>query len=413
METQEKRVMSLFSGCGGMDLGFEGGFQIFKNCLNLDIHSDWIDKDISKDQVILKNNPYTTVFANDINHSAKLAWDNYFKKFGHDESIYTCESIVDLIKKYQSGEFSFPNNIDILTGGFPCQDFSNAGKRLGFSSTKSHYGRIKTNQNEENRGNLYLWMKKTIEIVKPKIFIAENVKGLISIKDAKDIIVRDFSKANNNDYLILTPKVLLSADYGIPQTRQRIIFIGFSKNALTNEALQALSSDNIPKEYDPYPIKTYSDDTDGHQLKKYVNSGSILLDLKEPDKSKDISQQHYSKARFLSNNSQGQIEVDLNSLAPTIRSEHHGNIEFRRLNLANGGKNIHELKKGLDQRRLTVRECARIQTFPDDYQFIINIGKNRVSGSEAYKLIGNAVPPLLAYHLARRIDQNWSLYFGD
>ena len=69
---------------------------------------------------------------------------------------------------------------------------------------------------------------------------------------------------------------------------------------------------------------------------------------------------------------------------------------------------------GKIERRLTIRECARIQTFPDDYQFIINKSgdKKGVSATDAYKIIGNAVPPLLAYHIAKRLENNWELYFG-
>jgi DNA (cytosine-5)-methyltransferase 1 len=96
---------------------------------------------------------------------------------------------------------------------------------------------------------------------------------------------------------------------------------------------------------------------------------------------------------------------------PTIRSEHHGNIEYRRLSAEHGGQNRTELDGLFPERRLTVRECARIQTFPDDYQFVIRAKDNGVSPSEAYKVIGNAVPPLLAYHLAKNIEQKWSLFF--
>jgi len=110
---------------------------------------------------------------------------------------------------------------------------------------------------------------------------------------------------------------------------------------------------------------------------------------------------------------QGQIEVDLNGIGPTIRSEHHGNIEYRRLSIENGGRYINELSSGKKERRLTIRECARIQTFPDDYQFIISKseGDKSVSASEAYKLIGNAVPPLLGFHIAKRLEDNWEKYF--
>jgi DNA (cytosine-5)-methyltransferase 1 len=418
---KEKRVMSLFSGCGGMDLGFEGGFSVFKNSVNINKNSDWIAYEDSNETYILKKNSYKIVFANDINKYAKIAWLNYFSKYGYSDTIYNSESIVDIINKFYNNDFEFPKNIDVLTGGFPCQDFSLAGKRLGFSSIKNHKGEIKKTINEENRGNLYVWMKKTIEIVKPKIFIAENVKGLISLKNAKELIIQDFSKANDNDYLIIEPKVLLSANYGIPQSRERIIFIGFSKNALNKKALEALSKEIIPDIYDPYPVITHINKKkyfinkllEDKYLYDYVSSKDVFCGLKEPDKSDDSSQKAYSKAKYLSNGSQGQIEIDLDGITPTIRSEHHGNIEFRRLSTFHGGKHKEELDNGLQERRLTVRECARLQTFPDDYQFVFNYNSFNLSPSEAYKRIGNAVPPLLAYHIAKRLEQKWNLYFGD
>ena len=113
---------------------------------------------------------------------------------------------------------------------------------------------------------------------------------------------------------------------------------------------------------------------------------------------------------------QGQKEIDLDDIGPTIRSEHHGNIEYRRLSQANGGRIEEELAKGLKERRLTPRECALIQTFPPDYDFVFrkkDSSRFEVSPSSAYKLIGNAVPPLLAYHLAKRIESVWGLYFGE
>jgi DNA (cytosine-5)-methyltransferase 1 len=76
--------------------------------------------------------------------------------------------------------------------------------------------------------------------------------------------------------------------------------------------------------------------------------------------------------------------------------------------LEHGGKNIAELNSGLAERRLTVRECARIQTFPDDYEFVI---PTQLSASDGYRLIGNAVPPLLAYRLAQRLEQVWDEVF--
>ena len=112
---------------------------------------------------------------------------------------------------------------------------------------------------------------------------------------------------------------------------------------------------------------------------------------------------------------QGQNEINLDGLAPTIRSEHHGNIEYRRLSAMHGGQNVEELSQGLLERRLTPRECALIQTFPPDYPFVTykrGAKSFRVSPSGAYKVIGNAVPPVLAYNIAKRIESVWPLYFG-
>ena len=95
----------------------------------------------------------------------------------------------------------------------------------------------------------------------------------------------------------------------------------------------------------------------------------------------------------------------------TIRAEHHGNIEFRRLNLENGGAYVKEIKGGLKQRRLTVRECARLQTFPDEYEFVFNNKSKNLSTSAAYKLIGNSVPPLFAYHFAKYYQRIWKNIF--
>jgi DNA (cytosine-5)-methyltransferase 1 len=127
----------------------------------------------------------------------------------------------------------------------------------------------------------------------------------------------------------------------------------------------------------------------------------------------DIEQQSYSKAKYMGRHCQGQTEVNLDSVSPTIRAEHHGNIEFRRLAIEHGGRYNNELERGMKERRLTIRECARIQTFPDDYSFIIpsSLGQPSVSASEAYKLIGNAVPPLLGYNLAKSIEEKWERYF--
>jgi DNA (cytosine-5)-methyltransferase 1 len=415
-ETKTLNVLSLFSGCGGMDLGFEGGFTVHNDSINETLSPNFIATKTDNSLVLLKPTRFRTVFANDILPEARNAWNGYFRERGRFENIYHLESIVDLVKRHKQGEAIFPENIDVVTGGFPCQDFSLAGKRKGFDSHKDHNGRLigLSEATTETRGQLYMWLKEVVEITRPKIFIAENVKGLTNLSNVKEIIQNDFASINGNGYLVLPPRVLHAADYGVPQNRERVIFIGISKEALKPEALKALSSQKIADSFNPYPAPTHSFTAKGEKLKKPVNLSTIFKGLEEPEKSADPSQQFYSKARFMGRHCQGQKEIDLNGIGPTIRAEHHGNIEYRRLSAANGGTITGELEKGLPERRLTPRECGLIQTFPTDYNFVTPSGRGRftVSPSAAYKIIGNAVPPLLAYNIAKRLESLWEVYFG-
>lgn len=417
---QEKKVLSLFSGCGGIDLGFEGDFSVLKKSVNLKINKDWKIDEIDDKWVKLKKTVFHTVFANDIKPEAKSAWVNYFTKKGFFSENYYLDSIVNLVKLQKGNKLNiFPMNVDVLIGGFPCQDFSVAGKRMGFESNKGHDGN-RINDKEptvENRGQLYMWMREVIALTKPKVFVAENVKGLTNLKDAKEVIEKDFSSVCNGGYLVVSAQVINAANYGVPQGRERVIFFGFKKSALTPTALNELSKAELSEKYTPYPLKTHYLPGEIKQdgLEKFVTVRDALEGLKEPERSDDLSHQKYSKAKYMGKHCQGQQEVHLDGIGPTIRSEHHGNIEFRRLSSEHGGKYIEELNQGLKERRLSVRECARIQTFPDDYEFVIpqRNGNKSVSGSEAYKIIGNAVPPLLGYHIAKRLEKNWKLYFGE
>ncbi len=406
------KMLSLFSGCGGMDIGFEGNFVCLKKSINSDIHPDWI-KETSGDWVRVAPTIFDTVFANDIRPDAKAAWVSYFGQYKQNANdIYHLDSIVDLVKRAKAGEKVFPDGIDIVTGGFPCQDFSIAGKRLGFNSKKSHLGVTLTDDEPsiESRGQLYMWMREVISLTSPKLFIAENVKGLTNLEDVKEIIEHDFAEAGNGGYIVVPAKVLYAPDYGVPQSRERVIFFGFKKNAMTEDAKKALTQAVIPKQYDPYPVKTH-----GNKLYPTVTCADAFIGLAEPNESSDISQKKYSQAKYMGAHCQGQTEIKLDSVGPTIRSEHHGNIEFRRLSAEHGGKHVEELDAGLKERRLSVRECARIQTFPDEYQFILKKTElNRgVSSSDAYKIIGNAVPCVLAYHIAKTIEAKWLLYFEE
>ena len=407
-------VLSLLSGCGGMDIGFEGGFICHKKSVPT---LSKIERAISNDWVLLKKNRFHTVFANDILPEAQKTWLKYMRRFEKEPDMYHLESVVNLIKLHESGHKIFPNNIDVVTGGFPCQDFSVAGKRKGFESEVLHDGKknYEDSTKFENRGRLYYWMKQVIDIVKPKMFVAENVKGLVSLGDVKNIIQRDFASAGDGGYVVLDPVVLNAGDYGVPETRERVIFIGIKKSALREEVRLAFESHDLPDSLSPFPNPTHNYTIGDEGLSAPVTCEDILKELKEPEESNDNSQKFYSKAKYMGAHCQGQTEINLHGLGPTIRSEHHGNIEYRRLSVEHGGKNVEELAMGLKERRLTPRECALIQTFPPDYPFVFYKGhtsKLEVSPSMAYKVIGNAVPPVLAYNIACRIESLWNTYFG-
>ncbi len=309
------KIVSLFSGCGGLDLGFEGGFE-------------FIGKKYAKTN-------FEVVFANDIMPDACKTFEQNFK------SLVVCEDIREILKNKQE----IIPDCDVVTGGFPCQDFSLAGKRLGFNS---------------ERGLLYQSMKKVIELKKPKFFVAENVKGLMNLSGALETIKSDFRSINPQ--YVVTHKLFNAANYEVPQTRERVLIFGVRKDI--HEKLG---------EYAP-PIEVL-DKT------HWISSKQAIDDLLTHNKQLK-HQDQYSKAKNYGAHMQGNkpIKADIPSI--TIRAEHHGNIEFHYS----------------ESRRLSVRECARLQSFPDSFKFY-------GSGSSIYKQIGNAVPPILAWHVAKSIEK--------
>jgi len=337
---QPYRVLSLFSGMAGMDLAFGSG--------DVTVHRDsvpaeWVDRPASTPGfVTLKKLPFTGVFQNDILRSAhQIAEQN---GWAHN---YVEEDIRELLKKGHP----FPE-ADVVVGGFPCQDFSHAGKRQGFDS---------------ERGTLYRAFVDVVRLIQPAAFIAENVNGLLTMKgNPIDIIVADFASIGYD----VRYQLIKCEEYGIPQTRWRVIITGTHKDKVGRLA------PDIPCPNRRVPIATY------------------FQHLKEPEETDDQAQTVYSKAKRLARG-QGQQEARLQYPGPTMRAEHHGNIEFRRL--ADGANG--QAEPGLPERRLTVREAALIQTFPPDC-ILTSGNKPTMIG---YKPIGNAVPPLLGYIVARHV----------
>jgi DNA (cytosine-5)-methyltransferase 1 len=316
MDKKRYKVVSLFAGCGGLDLGFVGNF-------------DFLGKRYG-------SNNFEIIWANDIDESSCVSYQKYFKH------KIVCGDIVKILEsKYVSSlDKALPKKADIVLGGFPCQDFSHAGKRKGFNSM---------------RGLLYKSMAEVIKRTKPVLFVAENVEGLLTMNGGEAIqtIVKDFKKLGYH----VVYKLLTAANYGVPQIRKRVIIVGTRK-------------DKLPPFEHPKPILNEN---------IWVNLKQAIGDLEKINEGK-IANHYWSKAK--KNKGQGNSVVSADKPGPTMRTEHHGNIEYH----WNG------------KRRLSAREAARIQSFPDDYIFY-------PSTSSAYKQIGNAVPPVLAWHVATAIEK--------
>ena len=298
-------VVSYFCGCGGLDLGFCGGF-------------DYRGQHYKK-------NPFKFLAAFDNNESCIETYNAYFSPKG---------TVADL-KELD------PTNVpaaDILLGGFPCQDFSSSGPLKGLTS---------------ERGRLYQVMIKYMETHQPKIVVGENVLNLSRMQDGMVIkkITDDLAACG---YHVKVWSVY-APDYGIPQARTRLIFV-----CVRNDIA------GFPREIAPI-FK------DHHRSIEWAIGDLVgITDESVPNQS-----QYFKASLAKKGNGQGDEKSDRNKPAYTVRANPKSRIQFH---------------YSLD-RRLTVRECARIQTFPDDFVF-------KHSMTTSISQIGNAVPPVLAHQIA-------------
>ena len=307
------KVVSLFSGAGGLDLGFKmAGHEI--------------------------------VWAND---NFPEAVETYKTNIG-DHIV--CEDIhnIDVTK--------IPD-CDIVIGGFPCQGFS-------IANMKRHA--------DDSRNELYKMLIKVITEKQPKFFVAENVKGILSLEhgEVMKMIMSDF---NSIGYTAVY-KVLNAADYGVPQLRNRVIIVGI-KNG-------------IDFKYE-YPRPTHNQNgTDG--LKKWVSVGEALKDIPDPDLPNNVLNHTYSHFKLKFNGYIGNREINPNKPAPTVtaRGDDKGGVVV--------------LHHPNNKRRMTCRELAIVQSFPLNYEF-------KGNRSSVYRQIGNAVPPLLG----KAIAEQFNLYRGE
>lgn len=311
------RAASLFCGCGGTDVGMRGGFSYLQH--------------------FYEDNGIDIVYANDID---KNACNIFEKNFGINVDNRD-------IREVKSSDIP---EIDILTGGFPCQSFSIVAqnpKRLGV---------------KDDRGKLFFEMCRILKEKKPKVFIAENVKGIMTANhgEAFPLILKEFEKSGYD----VSYSVLNAANYGIPQKRERVIIVGFRKDlGIKFEFPKPPVQDK--ENYTPLKTVIEAD----VPLKYYFSERAVLGMLKNREKmnkgrAQDINLPCNTVGAHLA-------KVSLNSTDPVLFQ----NEKYR---------------------RFTPREVARIQSFPEDFKLI---------GSESaqYRALGNAIAPVMFWYVTKEV----------
>jgi DNA (cytosine-5)-methyltransferase 1 len=313
------KLISLFSGSGGLDLGF------------------------------LKTKRFDIVLANDIE---KAACDSYRHNIGDHILNDDIRNLKNLPKS------------DVIIGGPPCQGFSTANPNRAF---------------DDPRNWLFKEYSRIINEVQPKVFLMENVSGMLTLENGKVFkIIKD--ELRKNGYT-LNERLLNAKDYGVPQSRNRIIIVGVR--------------DNIKKKYDfPEPI------TNPPLIGKYVTVGETILNkkFKKDDPNHKIGNLTDLNFRRIQTIPEGgsmkncpkslQNNSDLNR---SMRRLHRDKVSYTIVH-----NNCDHYYHPTENRRLTIREMALIQTYPEDYIFL-------GSKSEQSKQVGNSVPIELGFHLAKSI----------
>lgn len=303
-------IVSLFSGAGGLDLGFiQAG--------------------------------HTVIWANDID---KDACETYRKNIG-DHIVCADIKGIDIQ--------SIPD-CDIVIGGFPCQGFSMANMRRSI---------------EDERNQLYKFFYSVIKEKQPLFFVAENVKGILSLGQGSVIrqIETDFQDAG----YITSVNLVNMADYGVPQTRQRVIILG-QRSDISNEMLVHI------------PQKTNSRMPDKDHLPRWISIEEAISRFPDPDMPNGYLNHIYSAYKVEFRNFTGHRQTDAQKPSPTILARGNGKGGVCAIPHYNG------------KRRLTIRESAAVQTFPDDFEFIGAM-------NSCYRQIGNAVPVHFAYLLGQEL----------
>ena len=310
------KVASLFCGCGGTDVGLLGGF-------------DFLGDNYAK-------NPMEIVYANDIEESACRIFEENFGVIPDRRDIRTVPA-------------SEIPEIDVLTGGFPCQSFSIVAqnpKRLGY---------------KDERGMLFFEMCRILRDKQPKCFIAENVKGLLSANkgEAFPLIISEFEKSGYQ----VTHKLINAAAFGVPQRRERVIIVGIRND--------------LGFKY-KFPDDVFVED-------EYAVLGSVVEN--QVDEKYFFSEKAVQGMRAAKRDMNKGRAQDLNKPCNTVGS-HLAKVSLNSTDpvLLDGGR----------YRRFTPREVARIQSFPESFKLI------GVEGAQ-YRALGNAIPPVMFWYVAHQL----------
>lgn len=323
------KVASLFCGCGGMDLGVIGGFSYLGRKY--------------------KENPFEIVYAVDN--------DDYCTKIYNENFTHKCD-----VKDVREINIKEMPEFDMLIGGFPCQSFSISAQnppRLGF---------------KDERGMLFFEMVKILKERKPRFFIAENVKGLLSANKGKafPMIMKEFREAG---YTVVH-QLLNASDYGVPQKRERVIIVGF-KNA----------EDYIKFRY---PNKVRISD------RKVLHD--VIMEEANKDKKLFFSDKAVAGMMAVREKMNKGRAMSLDEPCNTI-SAHLAKVSLNSTDPV--------FMVGDRYRRFSSREAARIQSFPDCFKFEV------VSQIRQYKAIGNAVPPVLMWHVINSLQKVFAVHQVD
>ena len=314
------KVVSLFSGCGGSDLGIQGGFSFLGQ--------------------EYKKNPIEFIHVSDIDGPCVKTLQKNFSSGAQQIDV----NDLDL-----SGV-----KANIVVGGFPCQSFSTV------NPTKNPY---------DARAQLYKQMLRIVRQTQPEIVVGENVRGL-AVLHGGEFIKRIVADLDAEGYDVQT-KVLNAADYGVPQKRQRLIIVGVRKDI---------------KAKFHYPKPTHS--KDGPNC--WVPLSKVIDKLEIEDEKYYFSEKAVRGMKNAKNNMKRGLAQDLSGPCLTVTS-HLAKVS---LNSRDPVLLVDPEKERY--RRFTVREAARIQSFPDDFEFPVN-------DTQAYKQIGNAIPPVLFWHIMQEV----------